>query len=362
MPQNLFWNLLSKKLSGEASPDDIRDLELLVKEYPEFAYQAEQVEMLWKLEMPCSKSYDAELAFQQHLNSLNKNGIYLGNIESPASMYEMERHHSKKKLYLALFLVLTMASIGWFIWKNRQPVMQDEVVYHKTFTGEVSTGMGDRIRMVLPDSTVVWLNAGSKLNYNEKFGITNRNTTLSGEAYFDVRKNSIPFIIQANGVQIKVLGTAFNVKSYPNEKTTETSLLRGKVEITINKRPGEIFLLKPNEKLTVANDLEPKEALPQSKTEPMVVLSGLTHANDNSILETSWKDNKLIFQDESFAELAVKMERWYGVKIVFTSEKIAKERLSGTFTRESVTEALEILQMTTGFRFTHKFDAIIISE
>ena len=363
MPHSKFWNLLSKKITGEASPEELRELEVLIKEHPELIYSAEQIEKIWKLPAQDINPYESELAFQQHLNQLNEKGIYLQELETPASMYEYQKENffSLKRIIQTAFIVFILIGIvGVIFWQSADKSNSELLVQNKNFTGEVSTRMGHRTKLVLPDSTVVWLNAGSKLNYNEEFGITNRNTTLSGEAYFDVKKSKLPFIIQANSVKIKVLGTAFNVKSYPNEKTTETSLVRGEVEITLDKRPGEKFILKQNEKLIVANDIKSEENLSIGKMEPKVVLSSLTQSNDSSIIETSWVENKLIFQDESFAELAVKMERWYGVEISFANDKLKRERLSGTFTKESIQEALEILQMTTPFRFKIKSNSIFI--
>ncbi len=364
MLQNRFWNLLSKKLAGDALPEELSELEQLLKENPELVYSAEQIGHLWQQQQLSTPEYDSELAFQQHLNSLGKQGIFLPELESPLTMYTLPaaaKPGGKKKWLLAISTSLLLVSAFFFYnWLNtgKTPAL----IQQKKFSGEVSTRMGDRIQMVLPDSTVVWLNAGSRLTYNEQFGITNRSTTLSGEAYFDVKKGSLPFLIQANGVQVKVLGTAFNVKSYPNEKTTETSLVRGEVEITMDRRPGEKFILKPNEKLIVANQEESPVSSVSNKKTPIVVLSSLTQLEDNTIIETSWVENKLVFQDDSFEELAVKMERWYGVEISFASEKISGERLSGTFTRESIQEALEILQMTTRFNFTNKSNTIIITE
>lgn len=365
MPHNHFWNLLSKKLSGEALPGDLDELESLLKKYPELTYSAEQVEQLWKLQPHDAGSFDAEIAFQQHLNRLHKKGVGIPGLETTMDPDTLEDHSTSrriKRIYtpLAVFVVALIAFI--LFWQNQVRSMDEVMVQSQHFSGEVSTAMGNRTRMVLPDSTIVWLNAGSRLTYNKEFGLTNRNTVLSGEAFFEVKKSSLPFIIKANAVQIKVLGTAFNVKSYSNEKTTETCLLRGKVEITLDKRPGETFVLKPNEKLIVANDIKTTGKEMNRKKEPMVVLSSLTQASDQTIIETSWVNNKLVFQDESFEELAVKMERWYGVEIEFASERIAGERLSGTFTKETIQEALEILQMTTSFRFSLRSNSVIISE
>jgi ferric-dicitrate binding protein FerR (iron transport regulator) len=276
-------------------------------------------------------------------------------------MYALEESPKKKRNFLILAILVGMIGAGFDVWKSRDTKSPELLVQSGNFAGEISTRMGSRTRMVLPDSTVVLLNAGSKLTYNEKFGITNRNTTLSGEAFFDVKKSSIPFYIQANYVHIMVLGTAFIVNSYPNDKTTETCLIRGTVEVTLDKRPGEKFILQPNEKLIVANNIPTQPERSNSKQEPIVVLSGLTHSSDNSIIETSWIDNKLVFEDESFSEIAKKMERWFGVSIEFRSEKIASERLSGTFTTETIHQALERLQMTTVFQFTMDANKIIIT-
>jgi ferric-dicitrate binding protein FerR (iron transport regulator) len=233
---------------------------------------------------------------------------------------------------------------------------------HKTIS-EVSTPIGAKsTKIVLPDSTVVWLNAGSRLTYNEKFGQDNRNTTLTGEAFFDVKKSSIPFIIHAQALRIRVTGTAFNVKSYPNEKTTETSLIRGSLEITLDKRPGEKFILRPNEKLVVSNDTSRTRQKTATRNEPIVMISGITQATDSTVIETSWVDNKLAFQNETFDELANRMERWYGVEIDFRDEQVAHERLSGTFTNETIQEALERLQLTTNFQFTIKANNITITQ
>ena len=200
------------------------------------------------------------------------------------------------------------------------------------------------------------------MTYDQQFGVSNRNVSLSGEAYFDVRKNKTPFIIQAGALKIKVLGTVFNVKSYPNEKTTETSLIEGRVEITHDKRPDLKFTLKPNEKLIVANNPDEVKEEAQLQREPKVMLGAITITNDHTIIETSWVENKLVFQDESFAGLARRMERWYGVAISFSDEKLLHERLSGTITTETVQQALEALQMTTDFQFIIKSNQITISK
>jgi ferric-dicitrate binding protein FerR (iron transport regulator) len=169
-----------------------------------------------------------------------------------------------------------------------------------------------------------------------------------------VKNKEKPFIIHANKLTIKVLGTAFNVKAYPGEKNTETSLVRGSIEVTMQDRKDKI-MMKPNDKLIVSNeeaslaksDKNAKQVFANLKI-PLVSLSHLTLARDEStIIETAWVENKLVFDNETFEEVALKMEKWYGVSIRITDEKLKSQQLTGTFEKETVEEALRALKFST---------------
>ena len=235
---------------------------------------------------------------------------------------------------------------------------------------EINTKYGSKTNLVLPDGTKVWLNAGSNMTYDKDYGINVREVNLTGEAYFDVVKNAKkPFIIHTSKINIKVLGTAFNVRCYPDEKNTETSLVRGSLEVTIKDRK-EKFILKPNEKLIVSNkEVRPeKENIPVEKTTPaqpvdMVELSHLSVLpQDNSIVETSWVNNKLVFRSETFEEVALKMERWYAVPVVFKEEKLKAKKFTGIFENETIEQALAAMQLTTAFSYKITNEQIIISK
>jgi transmembrane sensor len=354
MDQTLFWNLLAKKIAGEASEEELQRLETLTKLNPEWAYQAEHIQYLWNT---TSDKEQSEFAFEQHLQKMKEAGVDL----KPAvySNKSDKKPARVKNIFIYSAAAIVLFLIAGFVWLNsnkRNALSAPEKKY-----SEISSPFGSKTKLVLPDSTVVWLNAGSKLTYNEHFGITNRNTTLIGEAFFDVKKSTVPFTIRANNIQIKVLGTAFNVKAYPEDKTTETSLLRGRVEVTLDKRPGERIVLKPNEKLIVANEkLDVKPEV--QKKDPKVVIDELTRINDTTIVETSWVHNELIFQDETLREVAHKMERWYGFTIEIADEEIANERLSGTFTTETIQEALTALQYSTKFHYSIKGKQVTITS
>jgi len=354
MDQTLFWNLLAKKIVGEASEEELHQLESLMKLNPDWAYQAEHIQHLWQ--NTSGDKQESEFAFEQHLQRMKEAGVDL-QVELP-SVHSGIKRGKTKNIFTYSAAAVAVFLIAGFVWlsSNKKSILSAS---EKNYS-EVSSPFGSKTKLVLPDSTVVWLNAGSKLTYNEHFCITNRNTTLTGEAFFDVKKSTVPFTIRANNIQIKVLGTAFNVKAYPEDKATETSLIHGRVEVTLDKRPGEPIILKPNEKLIVAN--EKVEAKIEQKKDPKIVIDELTRINDTTIVETSWVRNELIFQDETFRDIARKMERWYGFTIEITDEEIAGERLSGTFTTETIQEALTALQYSTRFHYSIKGKQVIITQ
>jgi len=361
MSQTRFWHLLAKKISGEASSEEFQELEDLIKQNPDWAYQAEHISHFWKFKKE-NHNQESELAFKKHMLRMKEEGIDLPPQE--ISQPDLPVNYINKRRRLAIYSVSIAATViflvAGLVWltsdKKKSPLVRE-----KSFS-EVSSPIGSKTKLVLPDSTVVWLNAGSKLTYNEQFGTTNRNTTLIGEAFFDVKKSTVPFIIHANKMQIKVLGTAFNVRAYPDEKTTETSLIRGRVEIRLDKKPDRPFILEPNEKLIVSNEQQDEIKTKVQSKDPLVVYKTLTRTVDSTIVETSWVHNELIFQDEDFREIAMKIEKRYGVAIEFKDEKIANERLSGTFTSETIQEALNALQLATKFHYTIKGNLITITQ
>ena len=356
MSHNLFWNLFAKKLAGEATDEELNELEQLMKANPDLLYSAQHMDDLWKLEAT-EDLYISENAYSLHLKKLNTLGIAVENKKTGRS--GSKNRKIIKTALLGIMFIITLVSLTISIF-HRSPFTGSASLSKPL--NEVFTKSGSKTRLLLPDSSVVWLNSGSRLTYSNQFGVSNRNVTLTGEAFFDVQKSHVPFIIHTQSIQIKVLGTAFNVRSYPSEKVTETSLLRGRVEITLDRRPEELFVLKPNEKLVVKNELNEEKANSGETQMPLVVLSHLTNTNDSTIQETSWVENKLIFQNESFKDLANRMERWYGFTIKFSDKKLELMRFTGVFEKETIKQALEALQLTGSFHFEMQQNSILITE
>ncbi|HXB42870.1 MAG TPA: FecR family protein, partial [Puia sp.] len=207
----------------------------------------------------------------------------------------------------------------------------------------------------------VWLNAGSSLTYDSAYGRSIREVALSGEAFFDVVKNKErPFVIHTSKINIKVLGTEFNVRSYPTDKTTEASLIRGSIEVTFKDKPDKKIILKPNEKIVVENFGRVGKIIETSHQDhagmvsevPGTAVKNLTYQyKTGAIIETSWVENKLIFQDESFEDIARQLERWYGVSISFENSQLKANHLTGNFKNETIRQALDALKFTASFNY-----------
>jgi ferric-dicitrate binding protein FerR (iron transport regulator) len=270
--------------------------------------------------------------------------------------------------------VLMIASIYWYNSETKRAVAARPFPVAQTAEPVVmSTLNGSKSTINLPDGSKVWLNAGSKLSYNKDFGGDIREVELSGEAFFEVKpvtvpgtKQRVPFIIHTQYIDVRVLGTAFNVKAYPKDKQTETSLIHGKVEVLVHNQPEKKFMLRPNEKLVVKNSATNettagKADKADSSHRPFVSFSNLTY-KDTTVIETAWVQNKLIFDNELFADIAEKMQRWYNVEIVFKDVKLKTEPMSGSFTTETIQQALDYMSVTTPFHYTIHGNKITIGR
>jgi ferric-dicitrate binding protein FerR (iron transport regulator) len=234
---------------------------------------------------------------------------------------------------------------------------------HTVHNEEVLARAGARTKLVLPDGTQVWLNSNSRLKYNNDFYANNREVTLDGEAYFDVTKDArLPFIVHAASIDIKVLGTSFAVKSYPQDKTIEATLLRGMIEVNRKDNPSTPrIILKPGEKLVFSKSFATRNRTGNTPPGPdahvsvspdMAINSIRQDIPDSNKVETAWLYNRLVFDGDSFRELADKMERWYNVKIDLRDSMLNSYHFGGIFEKETVEEAFKELQLTRDFNYT----------
>ena len=369
-----LWDLLSKKHCGEASSSELKELEEILLNHSEWKNTADVLSNLNFQSTVFENNEDAEQAFETHLIRMKKADVEFSDIKLNYDEVEPQRRkRNSKKLFIGVG-ILAIILILVFVLKNSMVTLERKSGKQPTLS-QVSTKPGSKTQIQLPDGSLVRLNSSSSLTYDKNFGKNIREVSLTGEAFFDVTKDSShPFIIHTNVIDIKVLGTAFNVKSYPNDPNTETSLIRGKVEVTVKNRSNEKIYLQPNEKLVVANNTTVNRTLvnqPDQRdhktdvsSKPIYSVQHLTYYPvDSAIVETSWVDNRLIFQEnETFREVALKMERWYGVKISFGDEEVASIRPFGSFTNETISQALSALHESCGINYKISGNEITITK
>ncbi|GAC1442104.1 MAG: hypothetical protein NVSMB63_10180 [Sediminibacterium sp.] len=280
------------------------------------------------------------------------------NMTDPAPVVQMQGYDEKRpRIFFSLLLKLTAAAAvviiaGYFIISHRGNFSRESL---KVFV----SAYGERKNFQLPDGSVVVLNAGSKMKINDSYGISSRDIYLEGEAFFDVKHNSdLPFIVHTPAMDVKAVGTAFNVKAYPGEKMTETSLVRGLVEVTLKKEKNRKVLLHPNEKVqwklqsTEAGADETATVKMDKKIASIHgLVQNLTKTDGDDIKEIAWIENKLVFADEAFDDIAILLERWYGVKIEFADEAIRHYRFTGIFEKEKIDAVLSFLKESKNFNY-----------
>lgn len=376
---------MSRLLSGEADPSEAEELQQLLEQSPEKQYLLDILHSYFtvfpaNLAEPGVTDTDLEERFRRIVAEENRIAAeekysnpagpdIAPGVAGPGP--DLQKHTGRiirwttgrRVGYAAAAAVIVL--LGWGLFRFHNGQSADNLKERRG--GEVLSRAGARTKLVLPDGTQVWLNSSSRLKYSHNFNGPSREVELEGEAYFDVVKDlQRPFIVHTSAIDVKVLGTAFTVKSYPQDETIEATLLRGVIEVS---RKGNSntprVILKPNEKLVFNKHFYIQQPVSDSaiaRTSPAVgrtlpvspdiaVNSIPQNVPDSEKVETGWMYNRLVFNGDSFKELSEKMERWYNVKIVFKDERLYNYRFGGAFAKETVQDALNALQLTAEFTY-----------
>lgn len=258
----------------------------------------------------------------------------------------------------ALIFTITGSMLYYFLFSEKK--------LQKLTYQEIYVPYGSTSKIVLPDGSYVWLNAGSYLKYDNNFNIDNRNLFLKGEAFFEVQKNpKIGFVVNTPGLVVKAVGTKFNVKSYPEEKSIITTVVEGKVEVFHLPKNGEeerkIILAAKQSALAVKeyigaplNDtVVNKGSQKITKGSALIPVKIAEISNLSSTDKfVSWHEGRLIIERESLGLLAVELERRYNVKISFEDESIKNYVFSGVLKDETFEQVIEVIRLTSPILFT----------
>jgi transmembrane sensor len=278
------------------------------------------------------------------------------------------------KIAAVFAFALLLGALGYRTFFNTSIIAQG-----KNDPVTIESKRGAMSSVTLPDGSRAWLNAESKITYGNGYNTSLREIELIGEAYFDVVTNpSKPFVVKAGNLEIKALGTSFNVKAYPEDGSVTTTLVNGHVIIEgrDNKNKDFEIELQPNQTITYFNDQQDYIAHLEETTELNSQSQGsesllTTRLEDLSIIKqdqvktelfTSWKDKNWVIEQQSLENLTRDMERRYDVIIEFNSESIRKYRFSGTIQNETLEQILYILHNTLPLKYTMEKGRIVIDE
>jgi ferric-dicitrate binding protein FerR (iron transport regulator) len=348
MEQKRIIQLLTRKLAGEATSEELLELDELLALFPEALYYEEVLNQItFKDEL--QEEIDIDEAFALHEQ---KYGHEFADDNQKGPATNLKRRLVTRWLVTASLITITSFAV-FLLYRNKK---SNNVSY--TPDTEIVCGKRMRKKIVLPDGTSVWLNTNSKLQYDEAMlNKDRREVRLYGEAFFDVAKDKKhPFIIHTEKIAVKVLGTAFNIKAYPGDAVTETTLIRGLIELSLNSDPQRKILLRAKEKLalneSVLNEHNDKSVAPPIHNQLVIEnIEPVEISNKDYIEETSWLQNKLVFKDESFEELVPKLEKWYNVTFKINNKTAAGYRFTGILENETLTQALTEMQIIRPFKF-----------
>ncbi|MCI2121451.1 MAG: FecR family protein [Bacteroidales bacterium] len=206
------------------------------------------------------------------------------------------------------------------------------------------TDKGERSEVLLPDSSIVWLNSDTKITYSSDYSKKERKIGLEGEAFFEVAKNkSCPFIVNAGAVSVEALGTKFNVKAYSEDDRITTTLINGKVKTRSKNKT--VYLL-------------PDERISYSKTD-----GGFdSKENLGKGYRLPWRNDEILFDSSSLEDIAKILERNYGVNIAFKNEGIRKIKYTGLIMNTKLENVLDLITLTSNVDYDIINDTIFFNS
>lgn len=289
---NKIWELSALKVHHEANPSENSELEELLKQ-PENRHVYDDV---------------------KELNQKLPETYPLSRSSTTRSWISITKYlkYKRAKLYLNITkyaaIIIMAFGIGTLLQVNWNPAPEIPPVYTEVFVP-----LGQMSELTLGDGTHVWLNSGTSLRYASNFGEDARKVELTGEAFFKVTKNKIPFKVKIKNNEVEVLGTSFAAEAYPDEDFSRVTLVEGAVQLN-DMKGRTLKQIIPNQQVTLPDD-------PHKK---------IKTAEVNTTFYESWINGEIKFDDERLADVARRMERWYNVEIRFASESASNVRFSGT--------------------------------
>ncbi len=308
-------NIIPKIFAGEATLEEQETVRYWIEENKDNRNLFLQLKNIWDVSQPAfdPNEIDSEVAYDkvayQLFNPKTKHGILF--------------YWQKIAAVIAIPLILFSGYVGFNLLNSEEPAE----VYQEIFTP-----YGNRSRINLPDRSVVWLNAGSSLKYPVQFSGKERKVFLTGEAYFEVKSNNKnPFIVRTGEMDIKALGTEFNVKAYENDSITAVTLVNGNVRVTFDEKEA---LLMPGKKIDVNRNS-----------------SEYAIAETDTYKWCSWKDGIYAFRNDPLEDVFHRLGQIYNIEFIVKDKEVAQYIYRATFEDESLDQILNLLKISAPIKY-----------
>jgi ferric-dicitrate binding protein FerR (iron transport regulator) len=320
------------------------DIEALAAEYLSESISAEELDTLktWLAASPENRKwfltmreiwFSSAVASSDDEGLLDRDKAFQRFLVRKSAAEIARRRHSRRIWWQAAAAAAVLVGVSYTSFRQG-----GEQVKSRFANIEVEAPLGSRTKTYLPDGTLVWLNAGSKITYSQGFGVSDRKVKLSGEGYFEVVRNEeLPFGVKTDELLVDVLGTKFNFRNYPDDKEASVGLLEGKVLASNNLKKGEQAELLPNQQVFLNKE------------------SGDMRIAKASALHTAeWTGGYLFFDEVLLPDIAKELERSYNVSITITHPDLEQLRFYGSFVRKemSINEVLDMLASTGKIRYS----------
>ncbi len=334
--------LITKYITKQATEDEIAMVKYLIsssKVHEEFymqLYETWQKSIYYNI-----RNIDTEKAYSAFLAKV------LDKEHAPRSIFNWKR-------FSIAASILLICTVGLYYYSSNKPLINNPEISVQTL---IKVPKGSTRKIVLPDGTKVSINAGSKLIFDSNFGKNSRTVYLSGEAYFDIAKGEIPFIVNTDHYTIRDIGTIFNVKAYPDDLSFETLVIEGEVliegKLLINSDKPQTVSVKKQQvlKLNYA-PVESSEFQSDNAIAEIVEVKTQKLSSVQVEVYTGWTEDLLVFEGKTFQEIIKIMERRYDVEIILKDLKLRNYEYTGSFKNiDQVEKALKILKETTDINY-----------
>ena len=315
--------LVDAYLRGEASDDQKEALLAWVKDCEENRRRYQQLKNIWQVAHPAfdADSIDVDQACDRVMKKMRV--MEQKNVLSQALRYWQ---------YVAAVLLLPLFVITGYLYIHQSSMSTNvPVVYQELFSP-----YGTRSKISLPDGSLVWLNAGSSLRFPTIFEKDERRVRLCGEAFFEVDSDpDHPFIVQTDRIDVRAVGTAFNVEAYPDDSVVSVSMSSGKVNVSLDKK-------------------HPLSLVANERVEYDLNTSSYEIERTNTYKWYAWKDGALVFRDDPLAYVFKKLGQNFNVDIVLRDSVLANQPYRATFRQESLDEILRLLSLTAPIRYVYR--------